>query len=90
MAVRFPEPKGRATHGDAARRRSRIEGVILEAAASAGRVVVTGAFVTISARLKAKSAKSFLDEENLRGLDWSTRNVHSREAILVAVAALEE
>jgi hypothetical protein len=88
VAVRYPEPKGRATQGDTPRRRSRIEGVVLEAAATAGKQVLTGALVTISARLNTKSAKQYLEEEELRGLDWSKHNPQRREAILVAVAAL--
>jgi hypothetical protein len=90
VAVRYPEPTGRAGGSDAMRRRVRIEGVVLEAADFSGLPVTTGALVTISANLGVKSAKTYLGEEDLRGLDWSKRNSLGREAILVAVSALED
>src|SRR6266853_3731708 len=75
VAVRYQEPKGRAA-GNSGRKRARIEGVVLEAANSRALPVVTGALVTISAKLKTKSAKKYLDHDDLRGLDWSKQNEH--------------
>jgi hypothetical protein len=88
VAVRYPEPVGR-TSGDAMRRRARIEGVVLEAAASEGLSLYTGALVTISSSLKTKSAKTHLNEEEFRGLDWAKYNGMLREAMLVAIASME-
>ena len=46
VAVRYPEPSAPGPATDSARKRSRIEGVIMEAANSRALSVVTGAFVT--------------------------------------------
>jgi len=89
VAVRYQEIQGKA-NATAARKRARIEGVILEAANSRALPVMTGALDTISAKLKTKSAKNYLQQDDLRGLDWSKLNDHRREAVLVAVSALEE
>ena len=90
VAVRFAEsfrPGGAKTDSG---RRSRIEGVILEAANSVKLPVVTGALKTISSKLGSQSAKKYLESDDLRGLDWSGISKNSREAILVAVAGLGE
>ncbi len=94
LAVRYPEPfGGRAgtlvAVQDSNRRRCRIEGVVLEAAHSRNKGVRTGALTTISSSLGTRSAKKYLDNDDLRGLDWSEyRDKNLREAILAAVAAL--
>ncbi len=54
VAVRYPEPRGRAAGSDAMRKRVRIEGVVLESANTSGCRIMTGALVTISAHLKTK------------------------------------
>ncbi len=90
VAVRFAEafrPKG--AKGDSGTR-SRIEGVILEAANSVKLPVITGALKTISSRLGSQSAKKYLESDDLRGLDWSSVSKNSKEAILIAAAALGE
>lgn len=94
VAVRYPEPvSGRAgtrvAIQDSNRRRCRVEGVVLEAAHSRSKRVVVGALTTISSSLGTKSAKKYLNDDDLRGLDWSRyRQKNLREAILVAAAAL--
>lgn len=88
VAVRYAETVRRASSQDSARKRCRVEGVLLEAANSASLRVVTGALVTISKHLGTRSAKAYLDDDNLRGLDWSKFSKNAREAILVAASAL--
>lgn len=88
VAVRYEEPKARSA-GNATKRRARIEGVVLEAADSKALRIMTGALVTISSNLNTKSAKNYLKQEDFRGLDWSKQNDYRREAIMVAVSALE-
>ena len=62
---------------------------MLEAAHSRSKRVVVGALTTISSSLGTKSAKKYLNDDDLRGLDWSRyRQKNLREAILVAAAAL--
>jgi len=89
VAVRYPEPFGRSGRTDSARKRSRVEGVILEAAHSKGIAVATGALVTISKNLGVKSAKALLEDDTLRGLDWSQLNEKAREAVLAAASGLK-
>jgi hypothetical protein len=88
--VRFAEPNARGSNKEGARRRSRIEGVLLQAIDSSGLGVTTGALAKISARLGTKKAKNYVDTGKLRGLDLSKLPTPAREAILVAVAALPE
>ena len=71
--------------------RARIEGVMLETADAHGAAVIAGQMAMIRGGLGTKSAKAYLSEEDLRGLDWSTiKNVNRREAIMVAASALGE
>lgn len=89
VAVRYAETFGRQGVRESDYRRCRIEGVILEAANSKGAKVVTGALVSISKNLGTKAAKHYLEDSDLRGLDWSKYPAkNTREAILVAAAAL--
>lgn len=69
--------------------RTRIEGVIVEAAASQGLPVLNGVLNTMSAKLKTKRAKGYLESQELRGIDLSSIPKLRQEAVLVAVAALE-
>lgn len=88
VGVRYPEPSGRGGNRDSARQRSRVEGVILEAANARGLPVLTGALTTIAAKLGTKKAKKYVDDAELRGLDLSSLPLPRREAVLVAVALL--
>jgi len=89
VAIRFPETFGRQGVREGDYRRCRIEGVILEAANSKGIRVVAGALASISKNLGSKAAKHYLQDDDLRGLDWSKYSAKNmREAILVAASAL--
>src|SRR6266850_5443825 len=73
VAIRLPEPIARGS-GDGFRRRLRIEGVLMEAGYAKGVKVAHGALATIASQLgtKAKEAKGFLDDGDLRGLDLTS------------------
>jgi Holliday junction resolvasome RuvABC endonuclease subunit len=86
-AVRYAETFG-ASGGSAARKRCRIEGIVVEAANSKAVAVKAGALATISSGLGTKSAKKYLSQSEFRRLDWSKHGKNAREAILVATAAL--
>lgn len=88
VAVRSAESFGRRGNTDADRKRARIEGVLLEVAASKSLPATASALKTIGGNLGTKSAKDYLDNDDLRGLDWSRLNANRREAVLVAAAAL--
>jgi hypothetical protein len=90
VAIRYPEPFARGPARDSGRKRCRVEGVIMEAASSRSLPVLTAILTTISKHLGTKSAKAYLDRDDLRGLDWSKYSTNRREAILVAVAGLSE
>jgi len=76
--------------------RCRIEGLIIATATALGLSVEMGALGTITAQVKPsktasgskKTAKTYLDQEHFRGIDWAEYSDNEREAILVAVAAL--
>jgi hypothetical protein len=89
-AVRYPEPVSRYPEKNTGRQRSRIEGVILEALGSrAVEIPLAGPLGSISAKLGSGSgAKKYLDQKELRGLDWSKLQKNDREAVLAAVAVL--
>jgi hypothetical protein len=70
-----------------ARRRLRIEGVLLETADSCGLSATIGALAAISSKL-GTPAKKYINADDFRGLDLSTLPAQRREAILVAVAGL--
>lgn len=91
VAIRYPEPISRGK-GDAARRRCRVEGVLLEAAACRDLPTHTGALVTIGRRLgtTATAAKVYLDAREFRNLDWNRLSQGRREAILVGAGVLDE
>lgn len=90
VSVRFPEAFVPSRARDSDRRRSRVEGVIIEAANSKGLPVRTGALATISRRLETQptKAKAYLTAKEFRGLDWSNYPKYVREAILVGVSGL--
>jgi hypothetical protein len=92
VAIRYPEAYAPKRQGavTSSQRRARIEGVVLEAASSRNIETFTASLVTISSKFGVKSAKDFLEVEDLRGLDWSKyKKGETREAILVAAAAFE-
>ncbi len=69
--------------------RARIEGVVIETASSLGIPVSSGSWQMISSRMGSRSAKSYLDSEDVRGMNLSDiRNKNQKEAILAGVAAL--
>lgn len=70
--------------------RCRIEGVVIEAAQSKALVVTSGRLNKMSALLDTKSAKKYITSDEFRGVDLSRYAPYTREAILVAVAGLEE
>jgi hypothetical protein len=80
---------GRAPRStDSTRRRHRIEGVVLQLLDEVVLTTVTARFTTIGARLGTRTAKDFLEGNDLRGLDWSGKPALVREAILAATGAL--
>jgi hypothetical protein len=86
--VRAAEPVARGSNKEGAKRRLRIEGVLLQAIDSCGLKVTTGALATISAKLGTRNVKKYIDAGKLRGLDLAKVPPLTREAVLVAVAAL--
>jgi hypothetical protein len=85
--IRTAESVARGGNKDGARRRSRIEGVLLQTIDECGLNVTIGALAMISGRLGSR-AKPYIDSGNFRGLDLSQVRTPSREAVCVAVAAL--
>ncbi len=87
-AMRYADPTSR----NKSPVRFRIEGVLLEALNSAGcKIAAAGSFNHISSKLglgKAKSAKLYLKEEELRGINWSDKCDEAKDAIMIAVAGL--
>jgi hypothetical protein len=87
-AVRYAEVFGRTRVRESDSVRARIEGVVMEAAISHGLRVLTGALNTIASKLETNTAKKYLEQDDLRGLDWRGLPTNRKEAILVAAAAL--
>jgi hypothetical protein len=87
--MKYPEQIARSKHADAARTRSRIEGVILQALHERGVRAWTGAFKALSGTIGSGSAKAYLETEDLRGMRWEKLPTYRREAALFAYAALE-
>lgn len=90
-AVRSAEAIAK-TNTDGARRRLRVEGVLLQALHSRGVQVVACGLATVGARLgiSRTEARAYLDGTEVRGIDISKLPGHAREAVLVAVAALPQ
>lgn len=88
LAVRYAETFGVQGGRESDRARARIEGIIMTSAAKLGVKLFTGAFKDIGTALGTKAPKKYLDEGDLRGLDWSKLDSKRREAVLVATAAL--
>ena len=87
--IRAAESIARGSNKDGPRRRLRIEGVLLHTSDSCGLSISIGALATISGRLGSK-AKKYVESGEFRGLDLSRIPLASKEAILVAVAALPQ
>ncbi len=85
--IRSAEAVARGAGKEGARRRLRIEGVLLQTIDACGLRVSIGALATISGKLGSQ-AKKYIESGELRGLDLSQLPSLAREAILVAVAAL--
>lgn len=81
--------RGRAPKStESTRRRHRIEGILLQLLDEENVPVRTGPFATVSARLGSKSAKAYIQSDDLRGLDLSGKRKLAKEAIVAATAAL--
>jgi hypothetical protein len=87
--IRYPEAIAKKKHVTGSNARLRIEGVILEALASKGVTVITGTLKEIGSEMGSDSPKAYLGRSEVRGMDWSGHTLYRREAIIVAVAALE-
>jgi len=85
--IRTAESVARGSNKEGARRRLRIEGALLQTIDSCGLKVTVGALAMISGKL-GSHAKKYIESGELRGLDLSEIPALSREAVLVAVAAL--
>jgi hypothetical protein len=85
--LRTPETIARAN--ESAKKRLRVEGVLLAASAEAGIKTVSGALTTLSSRLGVKSAKVLLDSKEYRGIDWNKLTKEKRESVLMGVSLLE-
>ena len=90
IAIRLPESFNRKGNTEADRRRSRLEGVIMEAGASNGLTIVAGNLKTIGTKQGVAKPKDELASDELRGLDWTKLNEKKREAVFAAVSALDE
>lgn len=85
--IRSVEPSARGSRKEGPRTRLRIEGVLLQTLDACAINVSIGALATISGKLGTQ-AKGYLDSGDFRGLDLSKLQPYTREAVLVAVAAL--
>lgn len=89
VAVRYPEPTAQGANKNSAKERSRVEGVVLEAASSKNLAVVTGAMNTFGKFSNSRSPKDDLASAEFRQLDWSKyKDSKAREAIYVAASLL--
>ena len=88
-AIRTAESVARGSNKEGARRRLRIEGVLLQTMDSCGLNVTMGALATISGKLGSQ-AKKYISSGEFRGLDLSKIPSSTREAVLVAVASLPQ
>lgn len=91
LGLRVAERTAKPSNKDGSKRRLRAEGIALEVAATNGLRVSMAALPDIGPMLKTERSKpkTYLNANNLRGLDWSKYDLTAREAILVAVAVLK-
>jgi hypothetical protein len=87
-AVRYAENVMGRSNQASGNRRCRVEGVLLEVSHSRGVKVSTGALITISKNLGTRRAKRYLENDDFRGIDWTSYPKNCQEAILIAVSAL--
>lgn len=90
--VRCAESNAPNSKTTAARRRGRLEGVVLEALNAAGVQVMVCMLATVSSSLgiDRKRAKEYLERGELRTIDMRGMPAQAREAILVGASALPE
>ena len=88
-AIKYAEQVAPGRRGDGARKRARLEGVLLQLCDESRVALFTGAYKAVSGRLQTNSAKKYLKQDNVRGIAWAGHPPVRREAILVALAALE-
>lgn len=90
--VKYSESGRRASHIASGDSRCRVEGVIVEAIHSQGLEALTGGHRKAGAGMKAKSSKKYVqpDTKEVRGVKFAKQDVKHKEAVTVAVAALEE
>jgi hypothetical protein len=88
-AIKYAEQVSRGG-GDSGRARARLEGVLLQLLDEQKIEIFTGAYKALSGRMGTKSAKAYLSQDDVRGLDWSGLRQPQREAVLVALAASGE
>jgi hypothetical protein len=86
-AIRTAESIARGSNKEGPRRRQRIEGVLLQTIDSCGIKITIGQLAMISGKLGSR-AKKYVEGGEFRGLDLTKLPEPSREAVLVAVAAL--
>jgi hypothetical protein len=87
VGLRTPETISRGS-GESARKRLRLEGVLLGVSGECTLPATIGALSTVNRLLGSKSAKLLLQSENYRGLDWSKHTPAKREAILISASLL--
>lgn len=86
---KYAEPMAKGGASDSSRARARLEGVLLQLMDERALPVFTGAYRSLSGQLGSKSAKAYLASDDVRGLDWRGIPQYRKEAVLVALAALE-
>jgi Holliday junction resolvasome RuvABC endonuclease subunit len=88
-AIKYIEQIARGANANSSRVRCRIEGVILQLLDEERLSIFTGNYRQVSSQLGSESAKQYLTGNDLRGIDLSKVPGSRRDAILMAVAALE-
>ena len=71
-------------------KRARVEGVILQLLDERSIASLGCAYTSIGGKLELGKPKEYLQKDEFRGADWSEYKVVHRDAILAALAALEE
>jgi hypothetical protein len=87
VGLRTPEAASPGT-GDPARKRLRVEGVILATCAEAHLTIAMAALTKIGASLGVKSAKALLESDQYQQLNWASYPKPKREAILIGISLL--
>lgn len=90
--IKYPEVYGRGSGNTSSMdARLRIEGVIVEAVASTNTPIFTGGFQSVGRQMKSKKPKDYIapQSDDVRGVVFKMKDEKHRDAVLVAVAALE-